>query len=60
MAALAENYSNPTLITLTDAELKHKDEAKGYQYRPIPHDTKRWRMIAGNIMLKMIAQLLTL
>ena len=60
MAPLAENYSNPTLITLTDAELKHKDEAKGYQYRPIPHDTKRWRMIAGNIMLKMIAQLLTL
>lgn len=60
MAPLAENYNTPTLISLTDAELKHKDEAKGYQYRPIPHDTKRWRMIAGNIMLKMIAQLPTL
>lgn len=56
MAPYAENYSTPHLIELTDAELKRKDEAKGYTYRPLPHDSKRWRMIAGNMMLGMIAE----
>lgn len=54
MAPLAENYNDPRLIELTDAELKRKDEEKGYTYRPLPHDSKRWRMIAGNVMLTMI------
>lgn len=56
MAPYAENYANPRLIELTDAELKRKDEAKGYTCRPLPHDSKRWRMIAGNMMLGMIAE----
>lgn len=56
MAPYAENYENPRLIEQTDAELKRKDEAKGYTYRPLPHDSKRWRMIAGNMMLAMIAE----
>lgn len=56
MAPLPENYENPRLIELTDAELKRKDEEKGYTYRPLPHDSKRWRMIAGNMMLAMIAE----
>lgn len=55
MAPKAENYATPRLIELTDAELKRKDEAKGYRYRPLPHDSKRWRMIAGNMMLSLIA-----
>ena len=56
MAPYAENYANPRLIELTDAELKRKDEAKGYTYRPLPHTSTRWRMIAGNMMLEMIAE----
>lgn len=55
MAPSVANYQNARLIELTDAELKRKDEAKGYTYRPLPHDSKRWRMIAGNMMLGLIA-----
>lgn len=50
------NYQNPTLIALTEQELAQKAQAKGQHYHPIPHDTKRWRMIAGNVMLRMIAE----
>lgn len=49
------NYQNSMLIQLTDKELEHKAMQKGMHYSPIPHESKRWRMIAGNIMLRMIA-----
>lgn len=55
MAPHAGNYENRELIACTDAELKRKDEEKGYTYRPLPHDSKRWRMIAGNVMLRMVS-----
>lgn len=55
LEAYESTYDNPRLIELTDAELKRKDEEKGYRYRPLPHDSKRWRMIAGNMMLGLIA-----
>lgn len=55
MAPHADNYNNPTLIARTEAELTRKAEEKGYRYTPLPHTTTRWRMIAGNVMLKMIA-----
>ena len=54
MAPLATNYDNPKLIARTDAELMRKDAEKGYSYRPLPHDSKRWRMIAGNVMLSFV------
>lgn len=54
MAPLAENYSNPRLIERTEAELKRKAEEKDKRYYGIPHDSTRWRMIAGNVMLEMI------
>ena len=31
-----------------------KNEEKWLAYRPLPHDSKRWRMIAGNVMLEMV------
>lgn len=55
MAPHAGNYENRELMASTDAELKRKDEEKGYTYRPLPHDSKRWRMIAGNVMLRMVS-----
>lgn len=54
MAPLSENYSDTRLIERTEAELKRKAEHKGMRYDVIPHESKRWRMIAGNEMLKMI------
>lgn len=56
MAPLAVNYDDPRLIARTEATLKAKDEAKGYAYKPLPHASKRWRMIAGNEMLRMMAE----
>lgn len=55
MAPLNDNYNDARLIGLTNSELQKKAEEKGYSYNPIPHDSKRWRMIAGNVMLRMIA-----
>ena len=49
------NYLAPELIARTEATLRLKAEAKGYHYHPIPHTSTRWRMIAGNEMLRMIA-----
>lgn len=57
LEACHETYNNPRLIDRTDASIKAKDEAKGYCYRPLMHDSKRWRMIAGNEMLRMVKNL---
>lgn len=54
MAPLPENYDNPMLIEQTEQALARKAAAKGQRYHGIPHDSKRWRMIAGNVMLEMI------
>ena len=56
MAPYKENYENPELIARTDAELQRKAEEKHRYYTPLPHDSKRWRMIAGNVMLAMITE----
>lgn len=56
MAPRAENYDDQRLIERTEATLRQKADAKRWIYRPLPHDSKRWRMIAGNVMLEMIAE----
>ena len=55
MAPLAENYNDPRLIERTEAELKRKAEENGKRYYGIPHSSTRWRMIARNVMLYLIA-----
>ena len=55
MAPCAENYLNEDLIARTDAELMRKAEAKHMSYEALPHTSTRWRMVAGNMMLKMMA-----
>lgn len=55
LAPTPANYSSPQLIALTEEELQLKAQQKHLPYRPVPHDSKRWRMIAGNVMLQMIA-----
>lgn len=55
MAPHEDNYQNVELMTRTEAELRLKAESKGLHYEPLPHSSTRWRMIAGNMMLEMIA-----
>lgn len=54
MAPLPQNYDNAEVIARTEQELRRKAEAKRQVYVPLPHDSKRWRMIAGNVMMGMI------
>lgn len=54
MAPHPSNYDTPALIAATEAELQRKASEKGLQYMPIPHSSKRWRMIAGNVVLKLL------
>ena len=56
MAPKPENYDNPQLIALTENELARKAAAKGQHYSSMPHSQMRWRMIAGNMMLTMLAE----
>ena len=60
LAPSPENYLNDTLIHLTEKELQRKAEEKGFSYRPIPHSSQRWKMIAGNVMLKLISNAINL
>lgn len=56
MAPLAENYDDSRVIERTEAELKRKAEEKGKRYYGIPHESTRWRMIAGNVMMRMLSE----
>lgn len=56
MAPLVENYDKLELIARTEAELTRKAEKKAMRYYGIPYNSKRWRMIANNVMLEMIAE----
>ncbi|MGM9713663.1 MAG: hypothetical protein ACI3Y5_06035 [Prevotella sp.] len=50
------NYSIASVVEKTEAELKSRCMAKGLTYTPIPHNTRRWRFMACNVMLKMITR----
>lgn len=56
LEAYNKTYGNPLLIARTEVAIKAKDEAKGCAYRPLPHDSKRWRLIAGNVILEMMCE----
>ena len=50
------NYSLESIAKRTEAELKRRCMARGITYTPIPHNSKRWRFIACNVMLQMITE----
>ena len=50
------NYSIVSVVKRTEAELKRRCMARGITYTPIPHNSKRWRFIACNVMLQMITE----
>ena len=55
MAPHPDNYLTHEPIARTAAEPKRKAEEKRLSYMPLPHSSTRWRMIAGNVMLKMVS-----
>ena len=50
------NYSLESVVKRTEAELKRRCMARGLTHTPIPHNSKRWRFIACNVMLQMITE----
>ena len=50
------NYSLESVVKRTEAQLKIRCMARGITYTPIPHNSKRWRFIACNVMLQMITE----
>lgn len=50
------NYSIVSVVKRTEAQLKIRCMARGITYTPIPHNSKRWRFIACNVMLQMITE----
>ena len=50
------NYSLDSVVKRTEAQLKIRCMARGITYTPIPHNSKRWRFIACNVMLQMITE----
>ena len=50
------NYSMESVVKRTEAQLKIRCMARGITYTPIPHNSKRWRFIACNVMLQMITE----
>ena len=50
------NYSLESVVKRTEAQLKRRCTARGLTYTPIPHNSKRWRFIACNVMLQMITE----
>ena len=50
------NYSLDSVVKRTEAQLKIRCMARGLTYTPIPHNSKRWRFIACNVMLQMITE----
>lgn len=56
MEATEDAYSRPEIAMRTEAALRQKAQEKHQDYMPLPHGSTRWRMIAGNTMLQMIAE----
>ena len=56
LEACVSTYDNQELIERTEVTLRCKAEAKGWSYKPLPHTSTRWRMIAGNEMLGMMCE----
>ena len=47
---------SPEQIATAVQQALWKAEEKRLSYMPLPHSSTRWRMIAGNVMLKMVSE----
>ena len=52
----ASTLESEQVITLTEQALRIKAEAKHQDYIPLPHTSKRWRMVANNCIAMILAE----
>ncbi len=55
LEATAATMDNPRIVALTDQALHDKAEAKHQDYTPLPHTSLRWRMMANNTIVELLA-----
>ncbi len=51
----ATTFESERVIALTEQALRDKAEAKHQDYIPLPHASKRWRMVANNCIAEILA-----
>ena len=56
LEAYPESYEDSRIVEMTERSLKQKAEKRGWRYEPLPHSTLRWKMIAGNEMMRMLSE----
>ena len=56
LEACPESYEDSRIVEMTERSLRQKAEKRGWRYEPLPHSTLRWKMIAGNEMMRMLSE----
>ena len=56
LEATDASYNNADIMNGTEAALMKKAQDRGWRYDPIPHNTQRWRFMAGNVMVKRLIE----
>ena len=56
LEAYPESYEDSRIVEMTERSLRQKAEKRGWRYEPLPHSMLRWKMIAGNEMMRMLSE----
>jgi len=54
LEATPASLEHPQVVVLTEQALREKAEAKHHSYTPLPHKSLRWRMMANNILVRLL------
>jgi hypothetical protein len=54
MEAYPETYEDKRVVAATDNALRRKAEERHRYYEALPHNTMRWRFIAGNEIIRIL------
>lgn len=56
LEATEATMADPRVVALTDQALQQKAAAKHQDYTPLPHTALRWRMMADNTIVRIVAE----
>ena len=56
LEATEATMEDPRVVALTDQALQQKAAAKHQDYTPLPHNALRWRMMADNTIVRILAE----
>lgn len=55
LEATPASLEHPQVLALTEQALREKADAKHHSYTPLPHTSLRWRMMANNILVRLLS-----